>query len=239
MNEQIHEAHKDAVQPEVEMVNDSSEAEHILEKTAHEQQNMTPEQQEEFLKTITKEVILEPLAPALRASFIAALEEMLDLHKEIAEKMQSATHQNQTIKDRITALAEAKQVTINQDHYSHFDQSITTYVQLLGDIGNEIGREIASLARYADLTEPTTIRLLKTEPISSGVVFITEKTKWMKRHVKTVRKDLLVSFSRYRFGFESQIKQVEALEHMLQHVARGSGKAISEDTHQHTADAAE
>lgn len=149
------------------------------------------------------------------SQFIAALTELAALRDELMTKVIEARQHNEVIKSRVDQLVEAKKIHVNSEHYNHFDQSITTYVNLLLNISQELEAELIHFVPYTTETPPPVIMVHKDDVDDTTLYFI-QKIRWIKRHVKTIRKDLMVSFSRYSFGFDSQMKQLDAIEAYMQ-----------------------
>ncbi|MBL4588262.1 hypothetical protein JKY79_02875, partial [Candidatus Babeliales bacterium] len=55
------------------------------------------------------------------------------------------------------------------------------------------------------------------------------KIQQVKRHIKTVKKDLRVSFSRYLYGFDAQMKQVERIELSMRY-SKANEQQVAEAT---------
>lgn len=177
----------------------------------------------------TYAVVLHPVPASLKKQFSLALDDLRELQKEIAEKMQLAAAHNESIQARIHRLVNDAKVEINQEHYHHFNQSIAVYMNLLKDIYAECGQELDWSTQILELENSKTVQVpldfdadfyrwalghdaLTDEEITR---VINQKIEQIRRHAKVVRKDVRVSFSRYLFGFSAQLKQVEVIEHSL------------------------
>ena len=174
--------------------------------------------QEFFKKVEEKNGKILPFDPLPRneaAQLEQALLELEVLRNQLLEKITASQAHNDTIKGRVEALVEAKKIQINNDHYTHFDQSITTYISLLGNISQELEAELKLFVPYTLPTPPPVIMVHKddTDDVRQ---YIQQKIRWIKRHVKTINKDLTVSYSRYSFGFDSQMKQLDMIESHFQ-----------------------
>lgn len=180
-------------------------------------------------QTETYSVVVHPIPALLKKQFALALDDFVSLQAEIEEKMAIATERNSLIQTRIYRLVHEAKVEINQDHYSHFNQSIAMYMELLKEIHGECSQEIEWSKLIIALDAPEAIQV----PLDFDVEFyrwaighdaltneesyaaVNAKIEQMRRHSKVVRKDVRVSFSRYLFGFSAQLKQVEIIEHSL------------------------
>ena len=70
---------------------------------------------------------------------------------------------------------------------------------------------------------PKKIRVLKTAS-DDGQTHLNTKIKSLKKYVKKVKKDLRISFSKYNFTLESQIKKLEYLENYFKAMESASTK---------------
>jgi hypothetical protein len=189
------------------------------------------EVQPEDQKPIEKiQVMIHPVPVAVSAQFEVMLAELREMQQEIEEKERLAHEKNNSIAQRIHVLIDTYKVEINKSHYEHFVRSIATYMQLLRDMHREFVEEIVLCSFVKNVQAPMLYDLpinteLETYKWFLGHDALTEvekerlvlgKIQHVKRYIKTVKKDLRVSFSRYLFGFDAQMKQVERIEMSIQ-----------------------
>ncbi len=187
--------------------------------------------QQEDQKPIEKiQVMIHPVPAAVSAQFEVMLAELREMQQEIEEKERLAHEKNNSIAGRIHILIDTYKVEINKSHYEHFVRSIATYMQLLRDMHREFAEEIMLCSFVKNVQAPMLYDLpinteLETYKWFLGHDALTEvekerlvagKIQHVKRYIKTVKKDLRVSFSRYLFGFDAQMKQVERIEMSIQ-----------------------
>ena len=90
-------------------------------------------------------------------------------------------------------------------------KGIDQYVELLDRILEETKQEETSLKSYITLEKATYIPIWLHEPDTFDAYAVyTEKR--VKKQVKRIDKDLLVSSSRYKYSFDSQISRMENIE---------------------------
>lgn len=227
-NENVNSSHED-----INPINETPVTQEVL--VAPENQ-ATNDQVAEFEKVAAqlaaegkKLIAYLPLTDRLANSLFLGLEELVALKQELAQKAQAATERNTIIKNRLDYLIEEKKMRLNTAHYEAFNESITTYVDLLAKITEEVEGEVLNCARYVSQTPPQFVIVMADES-DNFHDHITTKIKWIKRHVKNIKKDLSISFSRYEVSFSHQNRQLDMLD-VLSKQARPT--AITEHDHAH------
>ncbi len=194
------------------------------------------------------QVMIHPVPAAVSAQFEVMLAELREMQQEIEEKERLAHEKNNSIAGRIHVLIDTYKVEINKSHYEHFVRSIATYMQLLRDMHREFAEEIMLCSFVKNVQAPMLYDLpinteLETYKWFLGHDALTEvekerlvlgKIQHVKRYIKTVKKDLRVSFSRYLFGFDAQMKQVERIEMSIQEMIYRMARQQREEEKQAT-----
>lgn len=139
------------------------------------------------------------------------LQSLSQLGDEVLLKRDEAVKQSQAIKAKVAQLVESGKVHINQDEYHKSEESVIQYAGLLENIVNEITGEIAFFGLFASDKSPKHVVVWKEDP-EDFVEFIKAKVRFIKKYIKSIRKDLNISFSRYNFGFQAQIKRILQVE---------------------------
>jgi hypothetical protein len=195
-----------------------------------QRKSLSPEEYEKFLESLTKaNKKIIPVKP-LSMSDVALVEEVLvclvELKGEVLQKRDESVRQSQFIKDKVSTLVVSGKVQIHQDEYKKSEESVLQYAGLLDNIVTEIDSEISYFSLFIAKEMPGSVVAWMSEP-DDFIVYIKEKVKFIKKYVKSIRKDLNISFSRYNFGFQAQIKrilQVEAYVKYQEHMnAQGGG----------------
>ncbi len=161
-----------------------------------------------------KIVAADHLNEGLKNNLVGVVEELKNLHDEVANKKQDVLSRSHSIKERVELLVQAGKVHIDQDEYAKSEVSVVRYADLLDGIGAELQSEINYFSLFLGDNRPKHIIAQK----NSSDVFdsvMQEKVKTIKRYLKTIKRDLSVSYSRYCFGFDSQIKRINYIEAML------------------------
>ena len=175
---------------------------------------MSPEEWQNFVAGLAqdhKKVI--PVMPlgddqSLISEILLSLSQLGD---EVLLKRDEAVKQSQDIKAKVGLLVESGKVHINQDEYHKSEESVIQYAGLLENIVNEITGEIAFFGLFATNSAPKHVVVWNEDP-DNFLEFIKVKVRFIKKYVKSIRKDLNISFSRYNFGFQAQIKRILQVE---------------------------
>lgn len=175
---------------------------------------MSPEEWQNFVAGLAqdyKKVI--PVVPlgsdqSLISEILFSLSQLGD---EVLLKRDEAVKQSQDIKAKVSALVESGKVHINQDEYQKSEESVIQYAGLLENIVNEITGEIAFFGLFSTDNAPKHVVVWNEDP-DDFLEFIKAKVRFIKKYVKSIRKDLNISFSRYNFGFQAQIKRILQVE---------------------------
>ena len=105
-------------------------------------------------------------------------------------------------------------VQIDQQEYKQSEISVAQYMKVLESICAEVSSEIAYFEEFFGDKRPSSVVVSKSESDYFDVM-IEEKNQFTKRYIKTIVRDLLVSYSRYSHGFDSQVKRIEQIESLL------------------------
>lgn len=137
---------------------------------------------------------------------------LAELKAEVFDKKSEAISQSEIIKDKVNALVQSGKVQIDQGEYERSAASVLQYAALLDSITAEVDMELAFFGLFFSDKQPQKMVVWKDEP-NDFAGFVGAKSRYIKKYVKNIRKDLNVSFSRYVYGFRAQnerILQVEA-----------------------------
>lgn len=94
------------------------------------------------------------------------------------------------------------------------------FVHLLEKMIAEIDSEIAFYSGLISDSPPAQILVYKDEP-DDFKGHLENRIASIKKYVKNAKRDLTISYSRYCFAFDAQIRQISYIEHVLkrdQHV---------------------
>lgn len=185
-----------------------------------QQKSLSPAEYEKFLENLAKANKKIISVVPLTSVEVVLVEEVLlclsDLRAEVLEKRDEALRQSQFIKDKVSTLVTSGKVQIHQDEYKKSEESVVQYAGLLDNIVTEIDSEISYFSLFLSKEIPGSIVAWMSEP-DDFIAYIKEKVRFIKKYVKSIRKDLNISFSRYNFGFQAQIKRILQVESFVKY----------------------
>ena len=159
----------------------------------------------------------------LESKFKRSLEQLNELKIEIKEKQKAILEKNQNLLDKAHRIIAINDSIIDRKDLEQSKQSISQYNDLLENVIKEISAEIEHFSQYASQDKPTLIIAWQNEPDTASE-FFASKIKWIRKYIKSVRKNLMVSFSRYNFGFENQSKRLSYAEHLIEQLGMNKEK---------------
>ena len=173
----------------------------------------------EFMEKMTVELPFNGLTQNIKKDVVKIKENLQELKKEIEEKKDSVENQQNSLKEKLDKLVAEGKLKVNQAEYRRSQQSFEHYKKVLENIGAEVGSELNFCMSIASDVSPKTIRVMKSENQNLDN-YIKSKIDWLKKYVKKVTKDLRVSYSKYNFGLESQLRNLGYLEAYFKKTAK-------------------
>ncbi len=185
------------------------------------EENTVDAMRQKLYDEVTYQLAVEPLQADLRTGLTCAVQALHDLKNEIAQKKDGALEKRQLIREKVMALCESGKVNVDQSEFDKSDISVHEFVGLLDRMIEEVD---ADYLFYNDLLSdapPATMLVFKVEHGTFEEI-IKQRIEMIKRYVKTAKRDLAVSYSRYCYGFEAQIRQILYVEQVL--IRKGSAE---------------
>lgn len=180
-----------------------------------QRKTLSAEEYQQFLENLAKANKKIIQVKALESVDKHLIEEVLvclaELKNEVLHKRDEAMRQSVFIKEKVGSLVTSSKVQIHQDEYKKSEESVTQYAGLLDNIVAEIDSEINYFGLFIGEELPGQVVAWAPEP-DDFITYIREKVRFIKKYVKSIRKDLNISFSRYNFGFQAQIKRILQVE---------------------------
>ena len=161
-----------------------------------------------------KLVLTEPLSQQTKQKFQESLASLAALKEEILRKLDEALLRSSLIKQKVDLLLHSGKVQVNEEEYKNSEISVQHYAQLLHTIVDDIEQEMKAFSVLTADQLPQYFIITKDEP-SKFVDFVEEKIKAIRKYSKNIRKDLNVSDSRYRYGFDAQMKRISYIERFV------------------------
>lgn len=149
--------------------------------------------------------------PAITAELYESFSELLDLYTEIEGKRNQLLDVNLALKNKLQALKEVNKIVINEEVFDSNEASINRYVQLIEELIKEVREEVELFAMLIQAKKTYLVHASAT-PLQNPFEIVINKIKSAKRYIKNVRRDINVSYSRYSFGLNAQMKQISYFE---------------------------
>lgn len=140
-----------------------------------------------------------------------AISKLAAVKQDLEHRMVETVTKNESIKKRLEALEASGVIQIDHEQSKQFEQSIKTYLGLLYNITLELNEEINFFNPFFAQPRPAMVQVPEVITVDAQA-FVRMSAEGMRRHAKTVSKGMLVSYSRYGFSLDSQIKQLNILE---------------------------
>lgn len=195
-----------------------------------EQKELAQKEQEtrELLEKLAREgkkvIPFHPPHQDLTAKNLAdAHKRLTELREKISKVKNDIILQDAEIRTRLERLRETKVFNIDTN-FQNSAESIQKYTGLLSRIEEEVVFEDERISSYINLDKATFITVLINEP-NDFESYIAGRISYIKKQVKKIEKDIHVSFSRYQFSFENQIKRIQYLESVAKATQLATEKA--------------
>lgn len=188
----------------------SSQQKQMPEMTEEEKARIV----EEFKTANLKKIKTSAVKDVVLAAFKESLEQLVQLKKELIEKKDAASEISLNIKSKINNLSKNSAIQINQREIADADKSVKDYLDLLQNLANEVDGELTKNSMLLPDKCPDEVTVWKTEPDDFDQ-YMQGLTKIIKKYSKNVRKDIAISFSRFCFGFQEQLKRINYIEAYL------------------------
>ena len=186
--------------------------------TDHDDVAMT---RQKLYDEVTHQINTTPLHGELKLQLVRAVESLHGLKQEIENKKIGALEKRQLIREKVTALCDSGKVNVDQSEFDKSDVSVHEFVGLLERMIDEVDSDYQFYKMLVSDTPPATMLVFKVEHGTFEEVVV-QRIEMIKRYVKTAKRDLAVSYSRYCYGFEAQIRQILFVEQVL--IRKGSAE---------------
>jgi len=171
-----------------------------------------------------KEITATALPEHVRVKLEEVLTTLRELGQEVILKQVQAIEKNKHIKARVQILMDSGKVQIDQEEFNRSEVSVLRYAEVLNQIIAEVEQEgmfISKLLRQ----EPGAIMHVWKQDADSFEAYVQARIKFVKQYIKTVKKNLFISFSRYCFGFDAQEQRIGYIESLVRNAVLSEAKA--------------
>jgi hypothetical protein len=163
-----------------------------------------------------KKVPVETITDAVRQQIEEIIALVNSLKAEIQFKRSGALEKKVLMQEKLASLKQAGKFKINENEFEKFYHGVDEYIKLLDTMLQEVDRDLAFYQSYMSPTPPEFITVERAAPDSFEQV-LALRFKMVRKNVKNAKHDLAISYSRYSFGFESQMRQILYVESVVQH----------------------
>jgi hypothetical protein len=141
-------------------------------------------------------------------------ESLLNLRKDVGEKKEFIQSNINLINEKVEELTKSKKVKINEQEREQAKENVSRYSMLLDGIGMEIAQELSFFAGILS-EKPLKAFVIPLSFPNSFELYFASRIKGGQRYVKNITKSITVSFSRYRYSFEEQLKRLDVMKHYV------------------------
>ena len=153
------------------------------------------------------------------------MQDLMTLKNEVEKKKTKIEQQGKDIQKKALQLITSSSITIDEAELKKSEKSISAYLSLLDNILGEIDRELSYFVQFFSDPAPKVIVALKNEPNTANE-FLVYKTKGLGKYIRSIRKDLRVSFSRYTYIFNEQMQKLAYAEHMVALIKKNKATSL-------------
>ncbi len=154
------------------------------------------------------------LSEPLKTSFEQVIEKIDSLCADVLNKKEEILSKNSLITKRVDVLLVSEKVQIDQDDYKNSEKSVIQYGVLLDNICAELRDESAWFTLFLSGKSPAHVIVRNDSPSFFDAV-AQAKVKGIRGHIKSMNRDLEISFSRYSYGFDEQLKRIAYIESLI------------------------
>jgi hypothetical protein len=170
-----------------------------------------------FKENITKKIKVSPLPAPTKEMLQQALTLLQSLKDEIVSKQHGTQEKSDGVQTKFLQLKATGKIKFNDKDVEESQQRTQRFVRLLDNMIQEIDRDVLFYTPFITETSESEISALIFEP-DDFEQFIMRRIFSIKKYVKNAQHDLTIGYSRYCFGFDRQLQQLEALERYIKNL---------------------
>jgi len=203
------------------MIMDRDQKSELKEPITPELSDQTPEQEQErqeklkqFYAQYFKDIPFGSLTEHVKQLLDGILFLIESLKTEINLKRSGVLEKKSLMQEKLASLKTSSKINVNDAEFDKFHKSIDEYVRLLDSMMQEVERDLAFYQSYLSPNPPAHISVERSAPDAFDAI-LGERIKMVRKNVKNAKRDLAVSYSRYCYGFEAQMRQIVYVESLL------------------------
>ncbi|MBM3894224.1 hypothetical protein FJ366_01350 [Candidatus Dependentiae bacterium] len=155
-------------------------------------------------KEVKVEIACAPVSESQQVALKLAISGLSVLKDEIKGRIKEIWERAKNIETVMNSITEAAGSTIDLKKKDALLESVAMYASLLEGIIAEIESEVAEFSPYGQSGHPETILVPESDARLSSDKYLDQSIKFLRSQAKSIRKYLMVSYSRYMYGFERQ-----------------------------------
>jgi hypothetical protein len=168
---------------------------------------------EEIDPKTQKYLYIKPVGQDFKIRLKKIIEELVLMRLDIFNKKVEIVTKQTVIKEKIAILAESKKVRIDKAEFERSEKSAHSYTHLLDGIINELSGEIAYYNVFVSDDAPPIDKIPVPLQAPDRIEdYLEVQMNGIKRYLKNVKRDIAISFSRYTYGFDEQLKHLTYVE---------------------------
>lgn len=158
-----------------------------------------------------KIIAVNKLTDLSRSQILQVIDELSTLHRDVSKKNNEIQAKSVMIRQKVDALLGSGKVNIDQAEYKKSEASILQYSTMLNNICSELEAEKDFFSLFlSDKCPSHVIVLSKASDCFEEIAAI--RVRLLRSYLKTVCRDLSISYSRYSYGFETQLNRISYIE---------------------------
>lgn len=174
-----------------------------------------------FLNTYFKQLTVGEISHEIKQRTNDTIQTLQSLQKEIALRKQGTIAQGDVVKQKLEQLERSGKVNIDKREFESLEKGVKEFVSLLDKMIDEVQADINFYESLLSSTPPEKVLVLKNESDNFDEHLL-KKIASAKKYVKNAKRDLIVSYSRYCFGFDVKMRQISYVEQALKNAATNS-----------------
>lgn len=163
-----------------------------------------------------KLILFTPISKELKTGLLKLMEELIRLRESIFSKRERIISRLQSIMSKISKLLKIDKIKIDKTKFEEMEKSVRDYNLLLERISKEISNEISYYSIFCSEKDiPIEKIVVPIEAPDELEAYLNVRLPTIKHYIKTVKRDLSISFSRYEFSFNEHFKRISVIESYL------------------------
>lgn len=179
--------------------------------------NTSQENLKKLHESITKKVAVTELSENTKAALNSALGLLQSLKEKILLTQQNTREKSTLVQEKIAQLRATGKVKFNDLEFEQSNKRTDHFIRLLEQMNLEIERDCAFYTPFIQGGWEPEISAFIFES-DEFETFIIRRIVSIKKYVKNAQRDITIGYSRYCFGFDRQLQQLETLDRYIKNL---------------------